>query len=104
MDNIILTVRGLTFDEHCDYEDWREKMLKDKNMTPKQLGRQFVHWVFEHVYPDVDIKQLSAKEALLVAESTMQLTDTVRENELKNLTSSLIGSPSEQTTAKTASN
>ena len=77
-------------------------MLKDKKMTPKQLGRQFVHWVFEHVYPDVDIKQLSAKEALLVAESTMQLTDTVRENELKNLTSYLIGSPSEQTTAKTA--
>ena len=104
MDNIILTVRGLTIDEHCDYEDWREKMLKDKKMTPKQLGRQFVHWIFEHVYPDIDIKQLSAKEALLVAESTMQLTDTVRENELKNLTSSLIGSPSEQTTAKTASN
>ena len=104
MDNIILTVRGLTFDEHCDYEDWREKMLKDKKMTPKQLGRQFVRWIFEHIYPEVDFKKVRAKEALFVAESTMQLTETVREEEIKNLTSSLIGSPSEQTTAKTASN
>ena len=45
---------------------------------------------------------VTAKEAILVAETTMQLTETVREEEIKNLTSSLIGSASEQNTAKAA--
>lgn len=102
MENIILAVRGMTFDEHCEYEDWREAVLKDKKITPKQIGREFVHWIFEHIYPDVDIKMVTAKEAVLVAETTMHLTETVREEEIKNLTSSLIGSASEQNTAKAA--
>lgn len=102
MDKIILTVRGMTFDEHCDYEDWRESMLKNKKITPKEIGRLFVRWIFEHIYPEVDFKKVRAKEALFVAESTMQLTETVREEEIKNLTSSLIGSASEQNTAKAA--
>lgn len=102
MENINLVVRGMTFDEHCEYEDWRESLLKNKKITPKQIGRQFVHWIFEHIYPDVDIKMVTAKEAILVAETTMQLTETVREEEIKNLTSSLLGSASEQNTAKAA--
>lgn len=102
MENIILAVRGMTFDEHCEYEDWRESILGNKKITSKQLGREFVHWIFEHIYPDVDIKQVRAKEALMVAEATMQLTETVREDEIKNLTSSLLGSASEQSTAKAA--
>lgn len=102
MENIILTVRGMTFDEHCEYEDWREEAIKDKNITPKKLGRLFVHWIFQHIYPDVNIKLLRAKEALMVAQGTMALTEAVRDDELKNLRSSLIGSASEPTTATTA--
>lgn len=102
MGKINLTARGMNFDEHCEYEDWRNSLLKDKKMTPEQYGREFVRWVFKNIYPDVNFKEVRAHEALAIAATTLELTETIREDEIKNLTSSLIGSASEQNTAKAA--
>lgn len=98
---IILTVRGMTFDEYSDFLDWRDEIVTEKTDTRK-LGRLLVHYVFEHIYPDIDINLLTPKEAILVANRTIALSEESRDDEIKNLSSLSGGSLSAQVTAPAA--
>lgn len=100
--NEILECRGMTWDENCDYEDFRDAFLKaNQDMNAKKVIGKLAQWVFEHVYK-VDINKFSAVEVFRVYQTTMAKTNEVREDEIKNLLPLANGSATEEATAQTA--
>ena len=94
---IILEVRPMTWDESCSYEIFMENTSPDV----KEHMRKGAKWVIENVYK-IDLRLLTPAEVYAVYMRTMELTNYIRNDELKNLKPSPSGSTSEETTAQAA--
>lgn len=102
LEKTLIECRGMTWDENCDYEEFqRELLAEDKDISTRLWLRKVAKWVIEKVYK-VDINQFTATEVLRIYETTMELTNAVREDEIKNLLPLANGSATEENTAQTA--
>lgn len=100
----LLECRGMTWEENCDFDDFTQEIVsKEPNITVKQFIRKAAKWIIENVYK-VDINIFTAAEVLLIYNTTKELTDVVREEEIKNLKPLVNGSEAEEATAQTAEN
>lgn len=99
----LLECRGMTWDEHGEYEEFAQALAQEPNMTTKKFLREIAKWVIKNVYK-VDINLFTAAEVLRIFNTTKELTDAVREEEIKNLKPLVIGSGTEEATAQTAEN
>lgn len=94
---IILEVRPMTWDENGEFEAYMEG--SEKNV--KEYMRKGAKWVIENVYK-IELSMLTPAEIYAVYMRTMELTNNIRNDELKNLKPSPSGSTSEETTAQAA--
>lgn len=97
----ILEVRAMTWDESCKYWDKRDELAKEYKDNVAALGRKLIGFLIDTVYPDVKGK-LTPAEMMKVHNRTIELSDVVREDEIKNLKPSSDGSTNEQLIAETA--
>lgn len=96
---IILEVRPMSWEENCDFEAYMEG--SEKNI--KAYMRKAARWVVENVYK-IDLSLLTPAEIYAVYMRTMELTNSIRNEELKNLKPSPSGSTGEEVTAQAAEN
>ena len=94
---IILEVRPMTWDENGEFEAYMEGAEKNG----KEYMRKGAKWVIENVYK-IELSMLTPAEIYAVYMRTMELTNNIRNDELKNLKTSPSGSTSEETTAQAA--
>lgn len=97
----ILEVRAMTWEESCDYEDKREEVVQKYKDNPGKVGRLMVGIVIDILYPKAKTL-LTPAESMEVYHRTMQLSNAVREDEIKNLRPSSDGSTNEPVIAETA--
>lgn len=98
----LIECRGLTWPERCDFEDFRDNFVKENGKNYSAVGRALVNYILAKIYPDAPLSKMTAAEVMAVYESTMQLTDSIREEEIKNFKPLSGGSTNEQATVKTA--
>ena len=99
----LLECRGMTWDEHSDFEDFTQALAQEPDMNVKKFVRESAKWVMKNVYK-ADINLFTAAEVLRIFTSTKELTEAVREEEIKNLKPLVNGSEAEEATAQTAEN
>lgn len=106
-----LEVRSMTWSEYEQFIDEVEPSKptfdgKTQNEeTIKALSayqRRAAKWVMDNIYSGFDINQFTPMEVLGIFSATMKCTHAVREDEIKNLKSSLLGSTKEPNTVKAA--
>lgn len=97
----ILEVRAMTWEESCKYWDKRDELVKEFQDNAGSLGRILIGFLIDMVYPDAK-SLLTPAEMMRVHNRTLELSDEVREDEIKNLKPSSAGSTNEQTIAETA--
>ena len=115
--NETLEVRNLTWDEYERYMDEVEstkpafdekgnvagtKSKEEAMHLLEKFQRKAAKWVMDNVYSKFDINKFTPMEVLGIYGATMRCTKVVREDEIKNLRSSLTGSAKEPNTAKAA--
>ena len=96
---IILEARKMSWEENCEFEAYMEGTEKDL----KTYMRKAAKWVIENVYK-IDLSLLTPAEIYAVYMRTMELTNSIRNEELKNLKPSPSGSTGEEVTAQAAEN
>lgn len=97
----ILEVRAMTWEESCDFEDKREEAVQKYKDSPRKVGQIMVGVIIDMLYPKAKLL-LTPAESLEVYHRTMQLSNLVREDEIKNLKPSSAGSTNEPVIAETA--
>ena len=115
--NETLEVRNLTWDEYERYMDEVEstkpafdekgniigiKTKAEAMHLLEKFQRKAAKWVMDNVYPKFDINKFTPMEVLGIYGATMRCTKSVREDEIKNLRTSLNGSTKGPNTAKAA--
>lgn len=97
----LLEVRAMTWEENCAFEDMRAEVVKEIPNNALLLGRKCIEWVINKMYPGV-LEKLTPAEATAVFNTTLELSNAVRFDEIKNLKPLLPGSANGADTAKTA--
>lgn len=87
----------MTWEENCDYEQF----MGAENPDVRVYMRKAAKWVMENVYK-IELSLLTPAEIYAVYMRTMELTNAIRNEELKNLKPSPSGSTSEEVTAQAA--
>ena len=95
---IILEVRPLSWEENIALDEFMSN-VKD----PVQYVRKAAPWVIQNAYK-IEMTALSPAEVFAVYQRTMQLTNSIRVEEIKNLKLSPNGSASEENTVQAAEN
>lgn len=98
---ILLEVRAMNWRENLAFDDMRQKAVAEESVSAEQLGRKCIEWVMDNIYPGM-IEKLTAAETLAVYSNTMDLTNAVRYDEIKNLKPLSNGSKTGATIAPTA--
>ena len=98
----LIECRAMTWREQCAFEDFRDKFIKENGENYSAIGRALVNYVLDNIYPKAPLEDMTAAEVMAVYHTTMQLTDTVREDEIKNFRPLSGGSTNELATVKTA--
>lgn len=98
----LVECRALTWREHCDFEDFREKFILEHGDNYSAVGRAAINYILEKIYPDAPFDKMTAAEAMTVYRITIELTNSIREDEIKNFKPLSGGSTNEQATVKTA--
>lgn len=97
----ILEVRAMTWEEYCQFEDKRIEAVQKYKDDPRKIGEAMIGFVVNMVYPDV-FSELTPAEATAIFHRTVDLSNLVREDEIKNLKPSSAGSTNEPGIASTA--
>lgn len=112
-----LEIRHLNWDEYERYMDEVESakpafdekgnIAETKSKTEamhllEKFQRKAAKWVMDNIYPAFDINKFTPMEILGIYGATMRCTKMVREDEIKNLRSSLTGSAKEPSIATAA--
>nr|DAY74280.1 MAG TPA: hypothetical protein [Caudoviricetes sp.] len=102
MNGYILEVRAMNWNEWCEFEEQREKIVAENpDATAGKVGRIISSWILEKIYPGA-AKKLTGAEGMAVVDATIALSQTIRRAEIKNLKPLSAGSTNEEPTAKTA--
>lgn len=100
--NIVLECRGMTWDENCNFDDFRDEFVKNNQDAPnKRILGEMARWIIKNVYKE-DINKFTAAEVYRIYQTTLVKTNEVREDEIKNLLPLANGSATEEATAQTA--
>lgn len=97
----ILEVRAMTWEEHCKFEDKRIEAVQEYKDNPRKIGETMIGFVVEMMYPKV-FPELTPAETTAIFRRVMDLSDAIREDEIKNLKPSSAGSTNEPGIAETA--
>lgn len=111
-----LEIRSMTWDEYEKYLDEVEdtkpefdekgtvigKTIKESAKILDKYRRKAAKWVMNNVYSGFEINVFTPHEVIAIYAATMSCTKAIRESEIKNLKSSLIGSVKEPITAEAA--
>lgn len=111
-----LEIRHMTWSEYEKYMDEVEaekpefdtkgnvpgKSAKESARLLDKYRRKAAKWMMDNIYPDFQIDWFTPHEVIAIYAATMSCTKSIRESEIKNLKSSLIGSVKEPSTAEAA--
>lgn len=98
----VILCKGMTYEQYCSFEDERDAAVKEYGDNARQIGRIMVDFVFKHVYPEININELTYGEVWAIVNRTLELSGAIREEEIKNLKPLSDGSTNEAATAKAA--
>lgn len=80
----MIEIRPMTQKEYDMYQDFVED-LQDKKIKESKLIRKMINYVCEKIYGmDLDDKESTPSICLAVFQQTMELTNKVDEEEIKN--------------------
>lgn len=97
----ILEVRAMTWAEYCKCEDKRVEAVQKYQDDPRKIGETMIGYVVNMMYPEA-FPELTPAESTEIFHRIMQLSNLVREDEIKNLKPSSAGSTNEPGIAETA--
>lgn len=97
----ILEVRAMSWEEYCKFEDKRIEAAQEYKDNPRKIGETMIAFVVKMMYPEV-FPKITPAEATAIFHRVMDLSNAIREDEIKNLKPSSDGSTNEQLIAETA--
>lgn len=80
----MITIRPMTQKEYDEYQDFFED-LQDKKIKDTKLVRKLINYVCEKIYGmDLNSKECTPNVCLAVFQQTVEMTNNVNEEEIKN--------------------
>jgi len=103
-----IQIRPMNINEYEAFQEYTGNLNKDAsmknedgNIMPGKIGNNISRYVFQKIYPEIDITQITPATMAEVVQRTLNATSTVEEGDIKNFIPSGIGElPDGQNTVK----
>lgn len=84
----MIEIRALTQKEYDEYQDYMEE-LQDKKIKDSKLIRKLINYICEKIYGmDLNSKECTPNVCLAVFQQTVDATNNINEEEIKNFVKS----------------